>query len=910
MQPSPKLLLQGPLLCEIASHLAQLSAGGRLVARSCMAMAAGWATQIKAEITALRASGDARGKSAQHSAAQTKCAIAHCCAVICFGSASFDEGAAEPGTPATMDSTDAAFLVLHRAQAYLHTFSNGPEHLKGRLALVADQCDLVMAQQSHRLNSAIAADPALLSSAVRSVFADLPQGTAWHAIAGHPGCHTAEAQGQVYSINVVTGCVLCNGVAPGHLPAVIVQHAAYKQLFQSLTFEVSQLQQQQQTMFRTRWSHAGYIFAFQLKGEDLHVAECPVDAATGEVQHELELELLPGHCKWAPDLPARLKLMHSHWLSRSENVIVLRGKSSSDRRTQFLLRGAKGIKMFDTQIQLVCYCVPQFQQDQDWRTALAATASFERMWHGPGPQHAAIRMLTRFEDARYIHVATQGSSQSPEPRPAVSSPASLPTAVFFPSPAVVFFHLPRYRLTFELHPGSEFLSCTNFSGYHLPKTGSCTGGPLLPLLRFSTFLVLLPSNDDATMPVKLLVPDGTLSTTSQGGKLSAHCKIDTSAYSAEAGNLGHHAYSFHKRTLGFDTAVVHSRLFLAALYAATHCDVPIPQLGMTGGEHALQLLRQSWVNRPLSHGEASALIALAKLAGHTPPLQLLCRALAEDSRALEFLHPSSRGWTSLPARDVAQCDAFHLYNQNARRTGSLGFVHIRQQLTRDEEQRVRGRARAGVSACKAQSEWMQTVKWDEVRLCSVLEDKLAHAVWQEEFFKELADVHNEYCTPKPAGVPVAPGQLSIAHLQGDAFGQEIADDCEQSLKHSQLGKAELHVEPERLPALAERLKYLLVLVTRAERQLAASLLNGLGFSVPGKYGTAVVAFQAAGLMAQPAQADLLRVTVFQETTSVRFRLLLLSVCTSGWLMSCLRHELHVRCHLNNPDHSTMIIAPR
>lgn len=289
--------MQGPLACEIASHLAQQCAKGRDVARSFMAVAAGWASQIEAEITLLRTSRG--GTENQSSSLQAKCAIAHCCAVLCFGCASFEDATAE-GKPGLMGSQDAAFLVLHRAQAYLHTFNDGSAELCGRLTAVTSQCDEVMAHQIHRLNAAVQADPGLLSSAARSVFADLPQNTAWHAIDGQPACHMAQAQGQAYSINVVSGCVLCNGVAPGRLPATIVQHATYRQLFGDTTFEVSQLQQQQSGVFRTRWSHAGFFYTFQLQGTRLYVAECPVDDDTGEMQHELELELLPGVpiCSW------------------------------------------------------------------------------------------------------------------------------------------------------------------------------------------------------------------------------------------------------------------------------------------------------------------------------------------------------------------------------------------------------------------------------------------------------------------------------------------------------------------------------------------------------------------------------------------------------------------------------------
>ena len=138
-------------------------------------------------------------------------------------------------------------------------------------------------------------------------------------------------------------------------------------------------------------------------------------------------------------------------------------------------------------------------------------------------------------------------------------------------------------------------------------------------------------------------------------------RLSTSAVSdIDAGDddeLVHHAYTFIRRTLGFGTAGVPSRLFLAAVYAATHCDVPLPQLGMTGGEHALQLLRQSWVNRPLSGAEASALDGLQGFAGHTPALQLLCRGACEEANLMAFLQmrPAQPGRAECSSQRDAHC---------------------------------------------------------------------------------------------------------------------------------------------------------------------------------------------------------------------------------------------------------------
>lgn len=45
-----------------------------------------------------------------------------------------------------------------------------------------------------------------------------------------------------------------------------------------------------------------------------------------------------GDCEWCPDLPVRLRKLHSHWLCRAENVVLFRGRSYHERGVRYLLR--------------------------------------------------------------------------------------------------------------------------------------------------------------------------------------------------------------------------------------------------------------------------------------------------------------------------------------------------------------------------------------------------------------------------------------------------------------------------------------------------------------------------------------------------------------------------------------------
>ncbi len=74
---------------------------------------------------------------------------------------------------------------------------------------------------------------------------------------------------------------------------------------------------------------------------------CFIDSNSRLVVHEQQdeqstyLELMDGTSEgaesWGEKLPIRLKYMHSHWLSREKNVIVLRPRAFHNREVHYLL---------------------------------------------------------------------------------------------------------------------------------------------------------------------------------------------------------------------------------------------------------------------------------------------------------------------------------------------------------------------------------------------------------------------------------------------------------------------------------------------------------------------------------------------------------------------------------------------
>ena len=161
------------------------------------------------------------------------------------------------------------------------------------------------------------------------------------------------------------------------------------------------------------------------------------------------------------------------------------------------------------------------------------------------------------------------------------------------------YSLPRFNLLFELNPGSCKLHIYNYSEYYIASQEAMSQAlksvrPQLPHitqlpLQLEEFIVLVA--DDPSLPVKVLVPDAQASFVREMA-VSGDFQSAFFASRSVATSIDHHCYTFHPYTTQLDRLAMESRLYLAALHAACCCAVPLAGLGMTGGEHALQLLRQ------------------------------------------------------------------------------------------------------------------------------------------------------------------------------------------------------------------------------------------------------------------------------------------------------------------------------
>ena len=437
----------------------------------------------------------------------------------------------------------------------------------------------------------------MLTTAVRSVITQAPSFLPWTHVTYVNGdwssCFEAwDDDGNLYSINIMNGTVLCNGVPPSELPATILNHPLYKRTFGDRNFETQLLGDCIQTTIPSN----GYFYSFRLGGSNsLTIKETDIGG--------VELRLLDSfdlfqQGSWGFDLPVILKENYSHWYCESEHVILLRGVSYCEREVEFVIQ-------FDSPHRR-CYNVPAHNAKHFWKDYLRGEATYmpefiELVKH----ESLALDVLSKFEKAEYI------------------------LTYEFPSSEKKCFHFPRFNLWFDClddgSPGFECeLSSREYSGYCLRSCQQFDD----TLLGFQRYLILYHKEHGNE---KVIVPHGKVAYVGEEGNVSV--------VTDEASNacLKVHTYDVHPRFRTLIATSIPARIHLADLYAACSTLLPEPRMKMCGSEVAMQLIRRSWTNQPLEQTDYQKLKQMCRHTNFTPGLDLLCYELASSSLQTSFL---------------------------------------------------------------------------------------------------------------------------------------------------------------------------------------------------------------------------------------------------------------------------------
>ena len=615
------------VLGEIAAHASQWHEPCREVAREFARIARTWSDELDKEITS--------ALPENVPALRAKRCLYCMYGVVCHSAGELSDA-------------DVASLCQLAVLAEYNRLLEDPTPLDEQVKSLTAMTNGIMTRQMPKFLSMLDRNSQLLTNALRLVLEATPERLSWQRVKVGDDttcCYEAvDGHQNLFSINLLTGIVLYNGLPPRRLPSDIVSKQLYQRTFADRNFEVVM---DATGVFTTTRQISGRIYTFFVNAENALIVR-----ERDELGNVLELldSTEEGVTKWGNELPIRLRHMHSHWLRRPTchdqrsvidamalgSVVLFRPRAFNNRSVQFLC-------VSERRDGAQCYRVPEHLQQAPW-TALhenAVKESFDRLML-PEEGERVVRILRKFEpNKELIH--------------------TLQTSI-----GDLLFELPRYGLTFELKQDGHQLSSKNFLGFCLSATQQ-----LETLHGFEQYLIL-----ESGKQKLIVVPRGMVEC--NGGQ------VNVSGPDACDAERKLHAYDEHERFKTLDAPAgrhsVLARLQLAALYAATSSAVPERRLQQTGSEMAVELVRQCWVNHPLDKEESQQLKSIARFATLSPSLPLICHELDVSSREMSFLYPNKQLFAKLDFN----ADAATEYTQ--RKQGMQ--LSPREILSTDEEVRV------------------------------------------------------------------------------------------------------------------------------------------------------------------------------------------------------------------------------
>jgi hypothetical protein len=164
-------------------------------------------------------------------------------------------------------------------QGYNRSAVNVTGELQKRMQVLKLQAEHVMAGIICNLSKHVGKTPQILTDALRCVFTEAPSRIEWSPCSERLGCWVSDQSSQycgnddVYTINLLTGISLCNGLAPSRLPESIVGHQVYQTVFPNVEFDVTATLRGDEVTYRTVDAVDGSFYSWCLKGSELIVTE-------------------------------------------------------------------------------------------------------------------------------------------------------------------------------------------------------------------------------------------------------------------------------------------------------------------------------------------------------------------------------------------------------------------------------------------------------------------------------------------------------------------------------------------------------------------------------------------------------------------------------------------------------------
>ena len=505
----------------------------------------------------------------------------------------------------------------------------------------------VMARRMPELLAELDRDSAPLTAAVKLVLeAVTPSSLNWTRVkydGEMTGCFEAvSSDSHLYSVNLLTGVLLFDGLPPSRLPKTILDLPLYQRTFSDpVTSELRNFEvlSSSEGVLTTVRLQGGLKYEFSLNPSGQLVVR-EVDPSNPK----MALELLDGTTgkveTWGQQLPFRLQQMHSHWYCRQVATVVLRPKTFYQRDVRFMM-----VRHATTDNSgWICYRVPDHHVKHAWLDVRASLDIFDQLVL-PDADSIVMRILRKFEtEPGTVHI-------------------------FRDANGVLIFELPRYDLGFKLDEESGKLRSMNFMGFDLAGSQQLHDA----LSGFDQYLILESRSERL-----LIIPAGKVTR-------DANC-VFISGPKGCVSDRRLHAYELHPRFLTLEAkagaTAIEARLQLSALFAATGTEVPELRSKQTGGEVALELLRQSWNGGPMNKREQEQLNSIPAYGELTPALPLVCSEVDASARELLSLRPGYEMAEGL-SYDKDAATEYTLRKQRA-------LLNSRALLTPEEESRMLG----------------------------------------------------------------------------------------------------------------------------------------------------------------------------------------------------------------------------
>ncbi|KAJ3397400.1 hypothetical protein HDU80_009570, partial [Chytriomyces hyalinus] len=610
LRPTPRRYKDLMLLGDLAGFLAQYGEQYSDTSFQFSDVAEGWANDLQAELSQ-NSMGNSNEKNIQFKAKE--CVMIGY-AIICLSHVDI------------LDEDDVGRLCKLSAR---FTFGQVFAPLSGHYSEILMLQPLVM-ETMIRHEQAIRAQwqNSHLSVAVNFVIPsyNIPETAVWTSSKSNC-CFDSTVGDHLFSINVITGCVLVDGLPPGRLPHSILNHALYKKHFGNRDFQIQPVG----PSFITVDPLNGCFYEFTPDDSNLVILERKV--SEGSALQLLDFSVM----EWWAELPVRLQMMHSHWFCSDRRALCMRPIDVTKKAISFValwknpqISESSSLRKDDVGF----FAVGIHDSNLTFATLLTRTQAMDQFIHLEGQDICTA--VSRLEDLAFVHTLLSPKNE-------------------------VVISLPRFKLSFS-QSGTHFQWMSQqHKGFRL-RLNQRLDNAALPF--FKQYLIL---EHPQLKKTQIMLPMGRLAKTQDGFTEIVLSK-------ASNANLKAATYELHPTTKVLRCSSISDRLLLAAISSTSGTLLRDPCYNMTGSELAIQVLRECWLNKPLNKREVDALEDTMAFSYREPAVGVLCNHINFSTSQLEFLFPMgnggkfSEGFLKAAVASCTQLAKYRPSEENTRRS--------------------------------------------------------------------------------------------------------------------------------------------------------------------------------------------------------------------------------------------------